>query len=304
MTATVAYSYYPVFDLFDERGNTSLRLDRSGNILSAHVTDAYGTTLTRDYIGSSANDPYAGMGGQFGYEKEPALELYRCGLRHYDPTTGRWLTRDPIGYDGGANLYGYVSGNPIMDVDPLGLQPPYTPGTTIWIDPKTLLTSRQLLDTGKVNNSYLMSTRQGTAPPPIEISPNGVIIQGNSRARVAAHFGDLIQCEVKANFITIDESIRPIMSVGFDQGPPGFLPQPSVWSRVIQGVAGFFKNLFTMGRNSGSGGAGGAIVTIGLGAEAAGKGLRAVLPYAQTQRDIMRDLGKDPAQGEIPGAVR
>ena len=51
------------------------------------------------------------------------LDLYRCGLRFYDVANARWLTRDPIGYDGGQNLYGYVDGNPIMGADPSGLRP-------------------------------------------------------------------------------------------------------------------------------------------------------------------------------------
>lgn len=41
--------------------------------------------------------------------------------RWNDPTTARWLTRDPIGYGGGANLYGYVGGNPVGVLDPWGL---------------------------------------------------------------------------------------------------------------------------------------------------------------------------------------
>lgn len=40
--------------------------------------------------------------------------------RYYDPTNARFITRDPIGYLGGMNLYGYVGGNPIGRVDPNG----------------------------------------------------------------------------------------------------------------------------------------------------------------------------------------
>jgi uncharacterized protein RhaS with RHS repeats len=43
------------------------------------------------------------------------------GLRYYDPEIGRYLTRDPIGYGDGMNVYLYVGGNPINRVDPLGL---------------------------------------------------------------------------------------------------------------------------------------------------------------------------------------
>jgi hypothetical protein len=39
----------------------------------------------------------------------------------YDPELGRWLSRDPIGEDGGINLYGYVGNDPVNGVDPLGL---------------------------------------------------------------------------------------------------------------------------------------------------------------------------------------
>jgi uncharacterized protein RhaS with RHS repeats len=48
-----------------------------------------------------------------------------------DPTVGRWLSRDPVGEDGGINLYGYVSNNPINLWDPWGLDQLefYTPGS-------------------------------------------------------------------------------------------------------------------------------------------------------------------------------
>ncbi len=41
--------------------------------------------------------------------------------RYYDPATGRFISEDPIGFEGGLNLYAYVGGNPINYNDPSGL---------------------------------------------------------------------------------------------------------------------------------------------------------------------------------------
>ncbi len=46
--------------------------------------------------------------------------------RYYDPQLGRYITPDPIGLDGGINLFAYVGNNPVNWVDPLGL-------ATIWV---------------------------------------------------------------------------------------------------------------------------------------------------------------------------
>ncbi|WP_146561180.1 RHS repeat-associated core domain-containing protein [Posidoniimonas corsicana] len=48
------------------------------------------------------------------------LQLNR--KRYYHQQLGTWLSRDPIGYLGGLNLYGYVVSRPTFYVDPTGLQ--------------------------------------------------------------------------------------------------------------------------------------------------------------------------------------
>ncbi len=49
-------------------------------------------------------------------------KLCRFGARDYDPSIGRWLSKDPILFNGGdANLYGYVLQDPVNLIDPSGL---------------------------------------------------------------------------------------------------------------------------------------------------------------------------------------
>ncbi len=43
-------------------------------------------------------------------------------LRFYDPNLQRWISRDPIGEDGGFNLYGFIGNDPMGMLDPWGLE--------------------------------------------------------------------------------------------------------------------------------------------------------------------------------------
>ena len=58
--------------------------------------------------------------GQY-YDAETGL--YYNWHRYYDPDTGRYLTPDPIGQEGGINLYAYAENNPINLIDFFGHEP-------------------------------------------------------------------------------------------------------------------------------------------------------------------------------------
>jgi len=59
--------------------------------------------------------------GQLGVQAEDN-GLYYMRARYYDAQIGRFISEDPIGFAGGINLYAYVGGNPVMLVDPSGLE--------------------------------------------------------------------------------------------------------------------------------------------------------------------------------------
>src|SRR5690606_4029877 len=46
---------------------------------------------------------------------------YYFGQRFYDPDTGRWITKDPMGTPDGINRYAFVQNQPLNKIDPYGL---------------------------------------------------------------------------------------------------------------------------------------------------------------------------------------
>ena len=58
-----------------------------------------------------------------GRENDGASNLYYYRARYYSPQLARFISQDPIGFDGGLNWYAYANGNPISLRDPSGKDP-------------------------------------------------------------------------------------------------------------------------------------------------------------------------------------
>jgi RHS repeat-associated protein len=98
--------------------------DHLGSI--REVADANGDLVAQYDYGAWGNEVAVNgkMPVDFGYTghyyHQPSgmnLTLYRA----YSPTLARWLNRDRIGEQGGLNLYRYVSNDPVVRIDLLGL---------------------------------------------------------------------------------------------------------------------------------------------------------------------------------------
>ena len=102
---------------FGPQGETRQLTDSSGNIADTYNYTAYGQP-----VASTGADPnYFRFGGQYGYQTDlRPTGFLLCGQRWYDPNSQRWLSRDPMGYESGANLYQYCDANPTRRIDPMG----------------------------------------------------------------------------------------------------------------------------------------------------------------------------------------
>jgi RHS repeat-associated protein len=100
----------------DENGSTLAMTDSIGNVSDQFAYSPWGELLGRTGTNMTA---FTFVGG--GGVTWEGGSLYRMGARYYDARLKRWLSADPIGMAGGANLYLYCNGNPLMWVDLLGL---------------------------------------------------------------------------------------------------------------------------------------------------------------------------------------
>jgi RHS repeat-associated protein len=125
----VRYLYGPGIDNILETSDTAgVHLFFSDGLGSvASVTDTSGVEVrnqTYDTFGNIVSSSGNAPGDRVSYtgrEWDEELGLYYYRARYNSLSNGRFVSKDPLGYLGGANYYTYVSNNPITWSDPFGL---------------------------------------------------------------------------------------------------------------------------------------------------------------------------------------
>ena len=111
--------------LQDANFNVTAVTDNAGTVKERYSYTPYGEVTILDADFSADADNKSDIDNEYlytGRRRDPETGLQLNRNRFYHATMGRWVSRDPIGYRNGSNLYGYVNGMPTYYVDPLGLR--------------------------------------------------------------------------------------------------------------------------------------------------------------------------------------
>jgi len=107
--STINYLHY------NHRGDVVLTTDESGNKVEEYEYNAFGLPITDQPI---TDNRFIGFSSKE-FDKKSGLSYY--GFRFYDSESGRWMKKEPTGYDG-PNLYHFVFNSPVLCIDYYGLK--------------------------------------------------------------------------------------------------------------------------------------------------------------------------------------
>jgi len=96
------------------RGDVVMATDTAGNVVGEYSYTTFGEQLS--VIGTYTPR------FTFSSKERDASGLVYHGFRYYSPVLCRWISEDPIGEDGGINLYQFCGNNPVNGIDPDGEQ--------------------------------------------------------------------------------------------------------------------------------------------------------------------------------------
>jgi RHS repeat-associated protein len=176
--------------VLDHIGTPKELISADGDIAWQAKTNLWGEV--EEITVSKTDCPIRFQGQYFDEESKLAYNWHR----YYDPSSGRYLTPDPLGLQGGPNPYAYVA-NPLAGVDPLGLMGVCGNGSnnTSKITSGSQVTEsmiREAMQGAELTSqqpggislprvqTYVDRLLAGEKPGPINVD-NGFIIDGNHR---------------------------------------------------------------------------------------------------------------------------
>ena len=104
------------FPTFDNNGNVTRYVNKSGKVVAAYEYDDFGRTISQS--GSLASIFRHRFSTKY---YDPETGLYYYGYRFYHPVLMCWLNRDPMEEEGGINIYSMCENNLVDACDDLGL---------------------------------------------------------------------------------------------------------------------------------------------------------------------------------------
>ncbi len=108
----------------DGLGSTIGLVDSAGVMKTSYTYEPFGKTT----VGGEAN----GNSYEYTGREDDRTGLYYNRARYYNPTWGRFISEDPIGFAGGdTNLYAYVWNSPANFTDPSGLSATCAAGAAV-----------------------------------------------------------------------------------------------------------------------------------------------------------------------------
>jgi RHS repeat-associated protein len=160
----------------DQVGSPRVLSDASGATVKAVSYSAFGEVLSDSVPGFELPVGYAGG------ISDPFAGVVHMGVRAYDPASGRFMSRDPLGLGGGtANLFAYAGGDPIQYSDPTG----FGSGSLSLCEGVCVGTKLAITDKG-LSACVEFGAGQGND---IEISPLGGLDESKFYAKASASAG-------------------------------------------------------------------------------------------------------------------
>ena len=143
-------------------GSIRMITDEAGEVVARYDFDAWGRAISVTEDSALVGFPMRFV-GSLGVRFDELSGMYYMRHRWFDSTSQRFISRDPIGLNGGANLYTYAGNNPVAATDHFGLRP-----------------ANPAVDIGVPSNRYIPAMRTKKTDNPMwypKADPPGLNIQ-------------------------------------------------------------------------------------------------------------------------------